>query len=739
MSGEKTIQSRVISIFIEPARARGEKMVTLRAGEIQKMLGPGNKISDICDAVDAQEFLEEAQVELKGQRGAAHRTDREWDLRLIPMKEGTQSDSGLNGANIDKPGEGKPRGKWGWTDWALKVVIPAIAAIIATVVIITNAWQAKQNPTYEIFIRNPLPGQPDTVEVTDRLIGLTNNHLWEDYAVSAVVDFEVRPTYSGQKKYGSVYLKVGDNGTPKSVWENFDKESGTATIPVSLEEIIRQSKIQPNDTSTSTSLHAGDPEYQTAQVKVSIYFGTDPSRIISEKLLTIKNTPWDIKAKLLWENGKPYVNYHIRNMGADGEFALHWIINRLDKDIDSNESLFSWSGVTQIADSPDTAEFFPIKSGEYFSGQIELPNEYASGRYVVIFYTFKKQNYVAFTQPGEDWTNYGSDWLFSDASTWLTFVQTKSNIPVDSVIQKEVDRVKNDDGFDIGEPTGPSEEKTSSLGTIYQVQPFEHGEVYQQGENAYVMYGSIFEAYKKKEQLGYYGNGYPIGPIQKVKSGLDTEGEYITLEGLGGVQPPSVLYVSEKGSGMTQGWIAYVYEKNGGPAGWLGFPISDIENRAYSEIQMFEAGYMVYFYPETEEESERWDHEPVAFPYIGGSANVIVIKADQSTWLDTGLDVEPGQRVHVVQLGGGWRYDPEGDRYDANGGATIIDYSLLPNYPVGMLIGKIGDDGEKFPIGRWRIVNPQKAGRLYLIMNDSEGDFEDNTGSIYLQVFVFSD
>lgn len=207
------------------------------------------------------------------------------------------------------------------------------------------------------------------------------------------------------------------------------------------------------------------------------------------------------------------------------------------------------------------------------------------------------------------------------------------------------------------------------------------------------------------------------------------------FEGLGKNQPSSFIFSSDLGSAITEGWIENVYEDNGGPTGWLGLPINDIVSRDHSNLQFFESGYIVYYFPKVDGENDN-NRPPVAFPYIGNSMNVIDIKASQASWQDTGVEVEPGQRVYVMQLGGSWRYDPQAEWVDANGVDGLWEKSPIPGIPHAALIGRIGEEGgNDFDVGRWKIIKPKQTGHLFLRMNDDE--FEDNEGIISVQVFVY--
>lgn len=89
---------------------------------------------------------------------------------------------------------------------------------------------------------------------------------------------------------------------------------------------------------------------------------------------------------------------------------------------------------------------------------------------------------------------------------------------------------------------------------------------------------------------------------------------------------------------------------------------------------------------------------------------------------------------------GGWRPVGKGPmdiraagRIDLGGGRTAVpddtkrngdEKALAPALPYGMLIGKIGEDGEPFRIGKWNKISMNAV--VYLAINDD--DHSDNSG-----------
>lgn len=126
------------------------------------------------------------------------------------------------------------------------------------------------------------------------------------------------------------------------------------------------------------------------------------------------------------------------------------------------------------------------------------------------------------------------------------------------------------------------------------------------------------------------------------------------------------------------------------------------------------------------------------------------VKADQA-WQRTGIMVSPSSSpVTITWVGGGWTADPEtngGQPYDAAGcpGLNVpTDQPLFPivGVPMGGLVGRIGDSGTPFFIGRGPYLMPSSfpSGELQLCINDDltgayGAGLKDNTGSVSVGIF----
>jgi hypothetical protein len=102
-------------------------------------------------------------------------------------------------------------------------------------------------------------------------------------------------------------------------------------------------------------------------------------------------------------------------------------------------------------------------------------------------------------------------------------------------------------------------------------------------------------------------------------------------------------------------------------------------------------------------------------------------------WQSTSVRLAPGDRVRLIAKGE-WQYSPVARMHDANGGLWAPDY-----YPLGRgralggaLIGRIGDNGEPFFVGRRSTLYAEAAGFLYLRINDDL--LGDNRGQLSLTI-----
>lgn len=103
-------------------------------------------------------------------------------------------------------------------------------------------------------------------------------------------------------------------------------------------------------------------------------------------------------------------------------------------------------------------------------------------------------------------------------------------------------------------------------------------------------------------------------------------------------------------------------------------------------------------------------------------------------WQSVGVRVQAGDRLQI-QAQGTWMYTPgeyngpEGHaRYRAPG------FYPLPNAPGGVLIGRVGENGEPFYVGRRVTWRAERDGLLYLRIDDDM--LSDNDGWVTVEVAV---
>ena len=110
----------------------------------------------------------------------------------------------------------------------------------------------------------------------------------------------------------------------------------------------------------------------------------------------------------------------------------------------------------------------------------------------------------------------------------------------------------------------------------------------------------------------------------------------------------------------------------------------------------------------------------------------------KTMWFDTGLDVT-NKRIQIKYESGTWSNDgaeshfcdgegfiPEGKDF-----RDVIPKLLVTNAPLGALVGRT--NGEPFFVGNTYEDRPGE-GRLYLSMNEKADSFDDNAGSVRIEV-----
>lgn len=104
------------------------------------------------------------------------------------------------------------------------------------------------------------------------------------------------------------------------------------------------------------------------------------------------------------------------------------------------------------------------------------------------------------------------------------------------------------------------------------------------------------------------------------------------------------------------------------------------------------------------------------------------------TWTKTDIVVKPGQKLSLTVRGelrgGEWRFGPEGTAEHPE----WARYSLVPEWPHLAVIGKVGEDGDPFLVGKEFSGTTVRGGELYLGINDL--DAENNDGSFEVTVVL---
>lgn len=103
-------------------------------------------------------------------------------------------------------------------------------------------------------------------------------------------------------------------------------------------------------------------------------------------------------------------------------------------------------------------------------------------------------------------------------------------------------------------------------------------------------------------------------------------------------------------------------------------------------------------------------------------------------WQSVGVQLEPGDRIYV-RARGTWLYTPE----EYHGPEGHHEYRAPNTYPVpsiagGILLGRFGETGRVFPLGRGGTFTADGSGRLYFRINDDM--LSDNEGYVTVEVEI---
>lgn len=90
------IRAYVARHYVEPARRRGQRTVSISAGEVVHDLGLEGRCPNVCGALDARKFSERYPVRLLRRSGPAQGHKATWEFEVLPVADGPVADEGAN-------------------------------------------------------------------------------------------------------------------------------------------------------------------------------------------------------------------------------------------------------------------------------------------------------------------------------------------------------------------------------------------------------------------------------------------------------------------------------------------------------------------------------------------------------------------------------------------------------------------------------------------------------------------
>lgn len=604
------------------------------------------------------------------------------------------------------------------------VVVAAVLLILP----LANKWLAPyQEPQFTIVALNTLVDDPNAYELTDMLIQSCTKAEKEKHGVDITFSIEIRPRYYGLQHQGRVIAIVSGDGTASkeyALWDDFAQDASTQQITLTLEELVTISGLKQNSDPAVNRLDPEHYDFEQAILRIQIAQEAQKTHPWHSENITIRNTPWQETASLVYRQEQHEVGVYVKNFGGKGDFTIRYHWERLSRLVKSEIG-----GGTE--NYPH--ELIHLEAGKSCTVTFPLPEEVGYGRYFLEVYAVKKQNYVRFTDAQARWDNLNSlecPWCFGGSPTYEFYFETEPTVA--DVVKKERERLEEAD-FDLGVALEEAESVVSCRGTEGERQIFENGEVYVHHGQAYALYGPILEHYHKLEGYKHNRIGFPISTMQTITSTLGTQASMMSFEGIGG--QPATFYASGQATAAVWEAFATAYlDTYGGPQGGLGLPLSDECYHRDSSTQKFEGGYMVLLYPVINGERD-YTRPPLAYPYLTSQGALLDVRS--SSWQDTGIIVHPNDRVSVIQVGGSWTDGGSSPIwFDANGNPRepLTEEAPLPTARIGSLIGKVGNQGEPFLIGRWSKFSIASPGNLYLAMNDAS--YSTNDGIITVEIVV---
>jgi hypothetical protein len=102
-------------------------------------------------------------------------------------------------------------------------------------------------------------------------------------------------------------------------------------------------------------------------------------------------------------------------------------------------------------------------------------------------------------------------------------------------------------------------------------------------------------------------------------------------------------------------------------------------------------------------------------------------------WQSTDLQLSPGDRIRISARGE-WQYSPFVGMHGPEGGLAGMPEYPLPGERGGALVGRVGDRGDVFYVGRGTALVVRDPGMLLLRINDDI--LSDNRGQLDVEIEV---
>lgn len=291
-------------------------------------------------------------------------------------------------------------------------------------------------PQFEIAALDTLEGDPNAYELTDMLIW--NQHNLDRGRVTITFTLEVRPSYFGRRRYGQVVARISGDGKlleDKPLWDDFDRESGSTQLHLSLPDLLQASGLRTNTDPASNPFASGEAPFEQARLTVQVVQAANPTEPLASGEITIRNAPWVLRSERVWRNGQNQVDAYVENQGGTGEFTVRYHLVRLESEIGSDtHPVTSGTRTVETWYSPQT--LVRLEPGGFFTDTVVLPEVDRPGRYLLEAYVFKKQNYVRFQDPGATWENLENletPWWFGRTPADLHIVVNAHGISIETL------------------------------------------------------------------------------------------------------------------------------------------------------------------------------------------------------------------------------------------------------------------------------------------------------------------